>query len=251
MQVDIQKLTQKIHNDVSKHVEDLEKTPRLAIAQIGEPDKPTERFLAQKQKTGEGLGTEIKVFHYSGNLSNTRLRRRIASLVHSDKNDGVLLQLPLPEHCNTQYLLNAIPPRKDVEVLSAKALGRFLTGSLSVKPPMVGAVHNIVSEQGLEYKNKNIVLVGAGRLVGRPLALWLLQQDVGFSVITENSPNPKNILSDADVVISAVGQEGFLQENHLKEGALLIDVDKAHGGIGPLVVAHLFNNLVILAKTKT
>lgn len=250
MAIDSQKIAKKILQEIKKDRSVLGKRPRLAIVQVGKAGQATERFLAGKQKAGKALGIEVKLFKYSDKLSNTRLRRRLAALVHSNKNTGVILQLPLPEKFNTQYLLNSVPPPKDVEILSARALGRFLVGQSLIEPPMVGAIKAILQEHNLDYKTKNILLVGAGRLVGRPLALWLLREDVGFSVITENSPDPQSILADSDIVISGVGQAGFIKASQLKKGALLIDADQTKGGIGPIVVAQLFKNLVTLAQEE-
>lgn len=243
-----QEAARQLLQEIKKEAQALSGKLRLGIVQVGKPNQATQRFLAQKQRTGQELGVEVRVFEYSDQLSTTQLRKRLASLVHSGKNTGLILQLPLPAKFNTQYLLNALPPHQDVDVLSTKSLSQFLGGTLPIEPPVVGAVKTVLALHNLDYKTKRILLLGAGRLVGRPLALWLLREDVGFCLATKTTPNVGKLLKQADLVVSAVGQEGFVKKGQLKKGAILLDFDKTKGGLGPLVVAHLFKNLVTLAR---
>jgi methylenetetrahydrofolate dehydrogenase (NADP+)/methenyltetrahydrofolate cyclohydrolase len=247
--LDSKKLARKVISELKQEVAQIKKPLRLAIVRVG-GDAATDAFLRQKQKAGKELGIRVKIFKLPTDISRRVLRRQLSALVHSPKNTGLIIQLPLPAHLNTQYFLNSLLPEKDADVLSARALGQYLTGQSPIEPPVVGAVKALLKAGKISYQKKKILLVGAGRLVGRPLALWLLREDVGFRLATKNTPPSelKKLLQGADVIIKGTGEPETIKPELLKKGALLIDADQARGGIGPLTVAMLFKNLVILGK---
>lgn len=246
---DSKKLARGIVLELKQEMAQIKKPLRLAIVRIGK-NAAADAFLRQKQKTGEELGIKVKIFEFPADISRRVLRRQLKILVHSQKNTGLVIQLPLPAHLNTRYFLNSIPPEKDVDLLAARSLGRYLTGLSRLEPPVVGAVRELFASQNIDYQKKKILLVGAGRLVGRPLALWLLKEDLGFSLATKATPAPqlKSLLQEADLVIKGTGESEPIKAGLIKKTARVIDADQPRGGIGPLTVAMLFKNLVILAK---
>ena len=235
----------------------------LGIFVVGE-DPVSAKFVAQKEKVGKELGVDVRQYALASKLSTTKMRVRIGDLAKQTKHDGFILQLPLPEGINTQYVLNAIPEDRDVDCLNQKSIGAFVVGRLKIVPPVVGAVSTLLESQNILLENKKIVLVGMGRLVGRPMALWLIAQDLPFMSLTYQSPDLL-ALSEADIIISGAGQAGLLKGSMFKDGAIVIDagtsevggklmgdVDAAScqdksgwlapgpGGGGPLTVAHIF-----------
>ncbi len=211
------------------------------------------------------------------------MRKRIAIIVHEADPDGIIIQLPLPPRISTQYILNSVPPEKDVDVLSARAVGDFSVGKSKVLPPVVGAIAALFHEYGIDYKTKHVVVVGAGALVGKPVAAWLANEKVSFTVVDENTPDISEFTKKADIIISGVGKSGLITDDMVKVGAVVIDAGTSEGspstgsgrqvslvgdvdfdsaskkashitpvpgGIGPLTVAMIYKNLLTLATRK-
>ena len=245
---------------------------RLAVVVVGD-DPIVQNFIAQKKKAGVSVGIETRVYPFSADITTNELRKRIAEIVHEKKNTGVIIQLPLPPHINRQYILNAIPPEKDPDVLSSRALGNFAVGKSVIVPPVSGGIKMLLEEYHIEYRDKAIVILGAGALVGRPTALWLMAEGIGFTLVTERTAHPEVVIREADIVISGIGRPRYIGADMIKEGAVLIDAGTSEsageivgdvdsesvasrashlapvpGGIGPLTVVMLFKNLITLAK---
>lgn len=272
--LDGKKLSQKILEELRGKMKQIAKKVRLAVIVVGS-DPATQSFISQKRKVGESIGIDVRLFPFPETITTNELRKRIAEIVHEKKNTGVITQLPLPASISTQYILNAIPPEKDVDVLSARSLGNFTTGKSIVLPPIVGAVKAFFEEYQIDYKNKYIVVLGAGNLVGRPMALWLLNEKATFSVVRSSTKNPEEFLSKADIIISGIGKPRFVTGDMIKDGVVVIDAGTSEaegklvgdvdfdsvsqkalcitpvpGGIGPVTVAILFQNLITPAKPK-
>ncbi|TSC78104.1 MAG: methylenetetrahydrofolate dehydrogenase (NADP+) / methenyltetrahydrofolate cyclohydrolase [Parcubacteria group bacterium Gr01-1014_33] len=274
-------LSQKILSGLAEEIKKFPRKLRLAVVVVGE-DPVVRKFIEQKKKTGESIGIDVRVYPFKEAITTNELRKRIAEIVHEKKNTGVIIQLPLPPQINKQYILNSVVPEKDVDMLSGRALGSFIVGKhptgrasgfSPIMPPVAGAVKALFEEYAIPYTEKNIVILGAGNLVGRPIALWMLQQGATVSVITENSPNPQSLILQADIIISGIGKPHSVTGDMVKEGAVVIDAGTSEsegklvgdidfdsvsqkashitpvpGGVGPLTVAMLFKNLLTLAK---
>lgn len=270
--LDGRKLSQKILDGVEVEVKKVGKKLRLAAVVLGN-DPVVEKFVAQKKKTAEAVGVDVRIFQFEASITTNELRKRLSEIVHEKKNTGVIIQLPLPEHINAQYILNSVTPEKDVDVLSARMIGNFIIGKSSILPPVVGAIKALFNEYEIDYKNKYVVVAGAGNLVGQPTALWLLNEKVTFSVVRSGTENPKEFLRRADVIISGVGKPKFIRGDMVKEGVIIIDagtsesggkivgdvdfdsvapkasyVTPVPGGVGPVTVAILLKNLLTLTK---
>lgn len=270
--LDGQKLSQKILNDLKDKVTPSGKKLRLAVVVVGK-NPVIEKFIAQKKKAAKYLGMGFKIYPFDEKISTNELRRKISAIVHEDHNTGVIVQLPLPSQINVSYILNSVTPEKDVDVLSAGAVGKFTSGRSEIFPPVAGAVKAFLEEYKIDYRHKNIVIVGAGDLVGKPVAWWLLKEKVGFAVVDENTQSPGEITRWADIVITGIGKPGYITGDWLKDGAVVIDAGTSEsggkligdvdfesiskkasyltpvpGGVGPVTVAILFRNLVKLAQ---
>ena len=264
-------LAQKIEKEIREAFLHTKKKLRLAIVVVGE-DPVVRAFIEQKRKVASRLGIDTRVYPFVAEITTNELRKRIAEIVHEKKNSGVIIQLPLPQQINTQYILNSIPPEKDVDMLSARSIGNFTVGKSPIMPPVVGAIHMFFDEYGIAYREKSIAIVGAGNLVGRPMALWLARERIPFSLIEKDTPAPEKILREADIIISGVGTPGLITGDKVKEGVVVIDAGTSEsggkvvgdvdfdsvskrasfitpvpGGIGPVAVAMLFKNLVTLS----
>lgn len=259
-------LAENLYTEIKREL--AERKLSLGIVVV-EPNEATKKFIEQKKKKGAELGIKVSVYEEKADTSK-KLRRRITELVKKTEHDGFVIQLPLPSSLNTQYVLNAVPEAKDVDCLNQKTIGAFLAGRSAILPPVVGAVKILLESQNISLIGKRIVVIGAGRLVGKPTALWLLSQNLPFTVLTEDSPD-MDVLKSADIIISGAGKPKLIAAHMVRDGAVIIDagassdggtligdVDEESmrakegwlspvpGGVGPLTVACIFKNLVAL-----
>lgn len=228
------KLSEKILDELKADIAASKKELRLAAVVVGE-DEVTKKFIEQKKKAASFVRVDFRIYGFPENISTNDLRKRVAGIVHEKKNSGVIIQLPLPAHINTQYILNAVPQAKDVDVLSVRALGSFAVGKSSITPPVVGAIKMLFEEYGIDYRNKYTVLVGAGNLVGKPAALWLLNEKATFSVVRSSTQNLRELLKNADIIISGVGKPKFVTGDMVKEGVVVIDAGTSVSRQSPVV----------------
>lgn len=227
-------------------------------------DAASESFLRQKGKTAERLGIDFRLYKLDGDLSNDAAREAVHKVVDGSRCGGAIVQLPLPEHLNRHYVLNAIPREKDCDVLSERSLGAFYAGRNSVLPPVAATVQEILEQTGFELKGKKVAIIGTGLLIGRPIAVWLMNQVREFYVLHKGSD--LSLLKEADLIITGTGVSGLFSGAMLKPGAGVIDFgygfnngktsgdfDPADapesafytptpGGTGPILVAKLFEN---------
>lgn len=270
--LDGKKVGERILAELKTQVAGMAKKPRLAVVVVGE-DPVIASFIAQKKKAAEKIGAEVRIYPLPADITTNELRRRISEIVHEKKNSAVIIQLPLPPHINKQYILNAIPPEKDADVLSARAIGNFATGKSAIMPPVAGAIRKLFEEYAIDYRTKSITIVGTGALVGRPVALWLMSEGAGFTIITESTKYPEEIMRAADIVISGIGKARFITGDMIKKDAVVVDAGTSEsageiagdidaesvsakagalapvpGGVGPITVAILLKNLFTLAQ---
>lgn len=264
MIIDGKALADKIKKELKNSVND--KDLRLVIVRVGE-DPVSERYVERKKKFGLDIGVEVVVWEYPSTISEADLSEEIIRLSSDNKVDGIIIQLPLPKEIKEQNILNLVPPEKDVDALGQEAL---------VLSPIVGAVQTILSEYKVEIKKKKIVVIGQGRLVGKPVSVWLTQEGGDVTIVNSETSSPEKIIIQADIIISGAGEPNLLRPEMLKEGVVLIDAGTsdifidgfnklagdAHpacaekcslftpvpGGVGPLTVAMLFKNLLSLAR---
>ncbi len=273
MIIDGKKLAEEIKESLKDEVSKIGKKLRLAVVKVGE-DKVTEKFLEQKKKFGEAIGIDVRIYEMPADISTGKLREKVSEIVHIKESDGVIIQLPLPSQINTQYILDAIILEKDPDMLSSKSIGAFSVGRSKILPPVVGAIKFIFEKNSIELKGKRVAVVGAGRLVGKPAATWLVGQGGTVSIADEfTSPVHLTLITKhSDIIISGAGKPNLIQPDMVSEGVVAIDCgaseeagkivgdlnpkisEKASlfspvpGGVGPLTVAMLFKNLVELVK---
>lgn len=224
---------------------------------------PSVSFLKQKEKVAKELGVDFRLYTFPADIKNDPLREEVLKISKHKTCGGVIVQLPLPEHLNKHYILNVIPREKDVDVLGERALGTFYVGRNPVLPPAVGALEEILLTTNYSLLTSKVAVVGAGFLVGKVIATWLLGKVRELYVLDKGSDF--RILKEVDIVISGVGEAGLINASMLKPGALIIDFgyDRGRGdfdseklrveagplaftptpgGTGPILVAKLFEN---------
>src|SRR3989338_8028036 len=271
MIIDGKKLAEEIKAELKAEIFKLNKKIRLAAVEVGE-NPVTKKFLEQKKKFASAVGIDVRIYDLPADITTNKLRAKLAEIMHIKENIGVIVQLPLPPQINAQYILDAIIPEKDPDMLSSKSVGLFSSGRSKILPPVVGAIDHIFTAYGIQLKAKKVVVLGVGRLVGKPAAIWLINHGATVTEIDENTDDPTLYTVNADIIISGVGMPHLIGADMVKDGVIAIDcgtseangklagdmdpavAEKASlftpvpGGVGPLTVAMLFKNLVELAK---
>ena len=272
--LDGKKLAQKIFEETKKEIQERKMKLRLAVVYVGK-NPVSEKFINEKKKRGNEIGVDTRVYPCDETITTNELRKKIAEIVHEKRNTGVIIQLPLPSHINQQYILNSISPEKDVDILSAHAVGNYAVGKSKIAPPVAGALRAFFDEYSIDYREKHIVILGAGALVGKPAALFFLNEKTTFSVIEKNFGNTRDIISRADIIISGIGNPKYITGDMVKDGVIVIDAGTSEsegkiagdadfdsvskkasyitpvpGGVGPVTVATIFKNLVLLARKE-
>ncbi|MDD2678055.1 MAG: bifunctional 5,10-methylenetetrahydrofolate dehydrogenase/5,10-methenyltetrahydrofolate cyclohydrolase [Candidatus Pacebacteria bacterium] len=268
MVIDGKKLSQEIIEELKKEREKLPYKIRLAVILVGE-DEASLSFIRQKEKVAKEIGIEFKLYQYDENLKTKDLRKNVNNICRLGFNKGVVIQLPLPPQINTQSVLNAIPPEKDIDVLSEKNLGRFYTGRLKILPPAVGAIKFLLKKYNIEIPGKNVLIIGRGLLVGKPSALWFINERATVTVANSKTQNLPELTKKADIIVTAAGVPNLIPGDLVKEGAVIFDaavvsekgrlagdcdlkslenkvklITPVPAGLGPLTVAFLYKNLL-------
>lgn len=270
MKIDGRQLAQEIKDSLKERVGLSKKQLRLAIIQVGD-NEVSARFIRMKQKCAEEIGVGSKLYKFPEDISTNNLRKEITKITLDKRNNGIIIQLPLPEHINTQYILNSIPVKKDVDVLSSKSFGFFATKKdYEILPPVVGAVKIILEKGSVELKNKSAVVVGRGALVGKPVAMWFVNQGATVSVLNSRTSDISRFTKDADIIVSGVGKPNLITPDIVKDEVVVVDAATSEqkgqlvgdiypeiekiasvftpvpGGVGPLTVVMIFENLLFL-----
>lgn len=259
-EIDGKEIAKEIYAELADIVAGLSRVPKMAIVTCN-PNFETTKYLELKRKKAKQVGIALSIIEVPEEASTTDLVDCIESVAPSV--DGVVVQLPLPAHIEREVVLGAVPANQDPDCFKSSDL----------LAPVVGAIDEIATRAGIQWQNKQVVVVGHGRLVGKPAAAYAQERGAQVTILTEASVDFKETLQKADVVITGVGRPGLITVDMVKEGVLIFDagtseaggqlkgdvspqvVDKAAlftpvpGGIGPVTVAVLLRNLVILANS--
>jgi len=272
--LDGKSLAGKIQSRIADTVRGFGRAPRLAIVIVGE-NKISQKYVSLKETFARDVGIETRRYKFPATISTNQLRAHMKDIVHEVHNDGVIVQLSLPREIDTQSILNAIVPEKDVDLLSARAAGNYQVGKSKIRPPVVGAIEELFREYGISISGKKTALIGYGRLVGQPLSIWLARFGAKLSIIGAEEYFDAELLKHADIVISGAGKPKLVTGELIQEGAVVVDVgvsdvggalvgdvdvdsikEKASyatpekGGVGPMTIAILFENLVKLLEAR-
>lgn len=246
------------------------RTPCLAVILVGEHPASV-IYVAAKQKACIKVGIESKVFKFPEQISQSKLLESLAILNHDPLIDGILIQLPLPKGIDTNVILDALNPAKDVDGLTPHNLGLLMSRRPTFIPCTPLGCMDLIS-QVTSISGKKAVVLGRSLLVGRPMTLLLEQANATVTIVHSHSTDVKNICKQADIVVAAIGQPGFITADYIKEGAVVIDVgitryknklagdvDKSvwnvaewltpvPGGVGPMTITKLLSNTVLAAS---
>lgn len=280
--IDGKKLGAKILEEIKKEVEDFSFQPVFCDVLVGD-DPASVQYVRMKAKTAESVGIKFHNANFPANIGTTELTTEIKKLNEIENMCGLIIQLPLPAHINRQAVLDAVEPSIDVDCLSTIASEKFYAGDTGIGFPTALACMALLETLNLDLKSKNIVVLGQGPLVGKPVTALLQFRGVIPKIVTSKTENKEKIIKEADVTISGIGKGKYLKGDMIKSGAVLIDagtsedpggpadnggvkiagdvdlesvqgvaghVSPVPGGVGPVTVAMLLKNVLTVAKRR-
>lgn len=250
-----------------------QRPPQLAVILVGE-DQASKIYVENKRKACFEVGFKSRSFDLSKDFTELELLNLITRLNNDDEVDGILVQLPLPDHIDTRKIIEQINPKKDVDGFHPYNFGRLAQGNPVLRPCTPWGIMTLLSYYNIPLAGKNAVVVGASQIVGRPMALELLLASATVSICHRSTQNLADHIRGAEIVVVATGHHGVLNTDWLEEHQVIIDVGihrdnngklrgdmdfaKAKekvawitpvpGGVGPMTIATLLSNTLLAAE---
>ncbi len=229
-----QKIREEIARETREVVEKVGRAPGLTVILVGD-DPASQIYVRNKEKTAAELGFKGEVIRLPAETSEEDLLRTIAELNKDPNVDGILVQLPLPDHIDEFKVTLAISPEKDVDGFHPVNMGKLLIGKPGLIPCTPYGIMKMLDYEGIDIEGKNAVIVGRSNIVGKPVSILLLQRNATVTICHSRTRNLPKIVSEADIVVAAVGRPKFIKGDWIKEGAVVIDVGINRDEEGKLV----------------
>jgi methylenetetrahydrofolate dehydrogenase (NADP+)/methenyltetrahydrofolate cyclohydrolase len=274
--IDGNALSRQLRADVANRVQVLKSrgvTPGLAVVLVGE-NPASQVYVRNKVKACEDTGMHSVLETWPATMGEAELLGRVEALNQDPAIHGILVQLPLPAHIDAQKVIEAISPAKDVDGFHIASAGALMTGMPGFWPCTPYGCMKMLASIGYELKGKHAVVIGRSNIVGKPMALMLLQQDATVTVAHSRTQNLKALTLQADVIVAAVGKRNVLTADMVKPGAVVLDVGMNRneegklcgdvdfegvkevagwitpvpGGVGPMTITMLMVNTVESAE---
>lgn len=268
--IDGKEIAKKKRLEIVERVQELKRqdlTPGLAVILVGD-NQASRTYVNSKQKTARELGMHNVLIEYPSTITEHELLSKIDELNKAEEIHGILVQLPLPGHIDETKLIEAISPEKDVDGFHPINIGRMMTGQDAFLPCTPFGVMVMLEEMGIDPAGKDVVVVGRSNIVGKPAGQLFLNKNATVTYCHSRTKDLKEHTKKADIVVSAVGKAGLITADHIKPGAVVIDVgmnrnaegklcgDVAYaevkekagyitpvpGGVGPMTIAMLMYN---------
>lgn len=278
MIIDGKKIAQNVLESVKKDAEKLNGkgiTPSLAVIMVGN-NQASKTYVRNKKIACEKAGIKSEEHLLPENASEKEILNLIDKLNATKEVSGILVQLPLPLHLDSKTICERISPLKDVDAFTSKNIGDLFKGDAKFLPCTPAGILEILKHENINLAGKHCVIIGRSNIVGKPLALLLIQNDATVTVCHSKTKNLEEICKLADIVICAVGKEKFLKKEMVKPGAVVIDVGinrdengklcgdadfenlepicskitPVPGGVGPMTVAMLVKNAAKAAEIQ-
>lgn len=283
--IDGKKIASEIKKEIAEEVLKLKnagkKIPHLAAILVG-TDGSSETYVAYKVKDCEEVGFKSTLIRFNNDVAEKVLLDKISELNNNADVGGFIVQLPLPGHISENKVIEAIDPEKDADGFHPVNIGKMVIGLRSYLPATPYGIVELIKRYNIETSGKNCVVIGRSNIVGRPVSVLLSQKgmDATVTVVHSRTKNIKNIISEADIIIAAMGSPGFVTADMVKVGAVVIDVGTTRvkssktksgfklvgdvdfanvapkcsyitpvpGGVGPMTRVSLLRNTLIAAK---
>ena len=265
-----------IREEIAREVQILKDkglTPGLAVILVGD-DQASQTYVRNKEKACEQLAMKSEIIKFPASITENTLLDKLMELNHRSDIHGILVQLPLPKHIDEKRVIETINPAKDVDGFHPINIGRMMTKQEALLPCTPYGILRMVQKTGIEISGKHVVVVGRSNIVGKPVGQLFLNEDATVTYCHSKTIDLSSYTKQADILIAAVGVAKLIKENHVKEGAIVIDVgmnrdesnklcgdvdfdDVVHkasyitpvpGGVGPMTITMLMHNTVQAAK---
>ena len=276
--IDGKLLSQKIKDEVKKSVSEFKNTFNrdisLAVILVGE-NPASAVYVKNKLKATEYVGIKSLSYHMPEDSSFEDVSSVVKTLANDDNVDGILVQLPLPKHIDEEKILSLIPVEKDVDGFTSMNAGNLLLGKDCLYPCTPHGIIQMINSIGFDLTGKKAVVLGRSNIVGKPIALMLLEKNATVTICHSKTTNLKDICKEADVIVAAIGRPKFVTKDMVKEGAVVIDVGinrmenglcgdvdfenvkdiasyitPVPGGVGPMTIAMLMSNAYTCATRR-
>lgn len=249
--------------------------PRLEVILVGD-DPASLMYDRMKGAAAQKNGIGFALHQLPASTTVAEMIDRIETIQKNPDLSGLILQLPLPEHLYVPEVLNAIDPAVDVDFLTNHSFGSLVMNTNTLLPPTPGAVFSILEDLHVNLSGKNVTILGVGNLVGKPLAIMMMNAGASVTTINSRTKNTREKCLSADIIVTGVGKKNILRGDMVQPGAIVIDtgisfdadgkvsgdvnvaevekiaafVTPTPGGVGPITVARLLSNTVLCAKKK-
>lgn len=277
--IDGKALAQKVREEVRVRAKAFEEAfgrkPGLHVILVGD-DPASQVYVRNKERAAEKDGLAGLVHRLPADTSQETLLAKVRELNEDDAIDGILVQLPLPKHLDELAVVDAIAPEKDVDGLHPVNAGLLVAGRDGLRPCTPSGCMRILEEVGVDPSGKRAIVVGRSILVGKPIALMLLEKNATVTIAHSRTADLEARVREADIVVAAVGKPELVRGSWLKPGAVVIDVGinrladgslvgdvhygeavevasvitPVPGGVGPMTIAHLLENTVKAAELR-
>jgi len=270
-----QSIRDRLKGEIDKILETGAPKPRLAVVLIGD-DPASHVYVRNKQRACEKAGIDTEDEMPSADISPDALIALVDRLNEDPAVNGVLVQLPLPDHIDEATVLERIRPEKDVDGFHPINLGKLLLGEDALAPATPSGIIAMLDHAGIEIQGKNVAMVGRSRIVGKPLAAMFVNRSATVTVCHSKTRDLKEECRRADIVVAAIGRARMIDADYIRDGAVVIDVginrvddklvgdvdfdavvDKAGaitpvpGGVGPMTITMLLHNTLKAYRFQT
>ncbi len=269
------KMREEIAEEVKEFVEKHGRAPSLTVIIVGE-DPASQVYVRNKEKACIQTGIRSEIIRLPADTGEEELLCRIDELNGDENVNGILVQLPLPDHIDEKNIICRISPKKDVDAFGYENVGRIMTGEYDFLPCTPAGVMELLRRYGISPAGKECVVLGRSNIVGKPMAMLLMHGNGTVTVCHSKTKDLSSHTKRADILVSAIGRAKFVKADMIKEGAVVIDVginrdedgrlcgdvdyegcfDKAAaitpvpGGVGPMTVTMLLKNTLTAAKKQ-
>ena len=276
--IDGKKISAEVKAGVAAEVAALkEKGVSVGLAVVIVGNNPASRvYVNNKKKACAACGIDSYEYALPEETTEEELLRLIEQLNHDSKVNGILVQLPVPKQIDDHKIIAAISPLKDVDAFTEGNVGKIMIGEYNFLPCTPAGCMDLIDSTGVSVDGKNCVVIGRSNIVGKPMAMLLLHRNGTVTICHSHTKNLREICSQADILVAAVGKAGFVTADMVKEGAVVIDVGlnrnaegklcgdvdfeavekkagyitPVPGGVGPMTIATLMRNTLTAAKVQ-
>ena len=273
--IDGKTLAQNLRKKIANEVKQYSRPPGLAVILVGD-DEASQLYVRNKTRACVEVGFYSDQIHKSSNITEEELLSEVNRLNENQNIDGILVQLPLPSHIDSNKIIEAIIPEKDVDGFSSENVGKLSQNKSFISPCTPKGVMKMLDSIKCDLRGKDCVIIGASNIVGRPMAMELLNAGATVQVCHKGTKDITQKTKSADVIIAAAGVANLVKSDWIKEGVILIDVGinrqadgsmtgdidfedvkgiasaitPVPGGVGPMTIAVLLENTLIAYEAK-